>query len=109
MEADGCIEWSSQRNINDIDALVEPMEPGPEPEQEKTKLLDKIRDVEKDLKFYKSLFETHHNSCLFNMRIKYLKGEQVWVDPTRDTCEYISNLDVDDDIKGWLKPTKCER
>ena len=109
MEAGGCIEWSSQRHINDIDALVEPMERGPGSEQEKNELRDKIRDIERDLKLYKSLFETHYNSCLFNMRIKYLKGEQVWVDPTRDTCEYISNLDVDDDIKGWLKPTKCER
>jgi len=106
MERPGCIDWSSQRHINDIDA---PGEPVPETEQEKNELLDKLRDIEKDLKFYKSLFETHYNSCLFNMKIKHLKGEQVWVDPTRDTDEYIRNLDVDDEIEGWLKPTKCER
>ena len=102
MERPGCIDWSSQRRINDIDVPVDP-------EQEKNELRDKLRDIEKELKFYKSLFETHYNSCLFNMKIKYLKGEQVWVDPTRDTDEYISNLDVDDEITEWLQPTKCER
>ena len=70
---------------------------------------EKLRVTMKDLEFYKSLFYSHHNSCLFNMKIKYLKGEKVWVDPTRDTTEYISNLDRDSDVEEWLKPVRPSR
>jgi hypothetical protein len=89
-----CINWSSQEYINDPEGIKE---------------ISDLSDIIKDLEFYKSLFKTHHNSCLFNMRIKYLKGEKVWVDPTRDSREYISSLDVDSDTEEWLQPIKPER
>jgi len=98
----GTIDYP-QRYINDIDGPNGPNEP------EQSEDPKKFRDIEKDLEFYKSIFKTHHNSCLFNMKIKYLKGEKVWVDPTRDSREYISDLDIDSDTEEWLRPIKPER
>ena len=89
-----CINWSSREYINDSEGIKD---------------ISDLSDIIKDLEFYKSLFKTHHNSCLFNMRIKYLKGEKVWVDPTRDTQEYIGNLDRDSEVDEWLRPIKAER
>jgi len=86
-----CVNWSSQEYINgDIE-------------------IPDLTDIIKDLEFYKSLFVTHNNSCLFNLRIKTRGGVKVWVDPIRDTRAYISNLDKDSEVEEWLKPTKCER
>ena len=89
-----CINWSSQEYINDSEGIKE---------------ISDLSDIIKDLEFYKSLFKSHHNSCLFNMKIKYLKGEKVWVDPIRDSREYISSLDRDIEVDEWLKPIKPER
>ena len=71
--------------------------------------IDQIRDLRKELDFYKSLFVTHNNSCLFNMNIKTVGGKKVWVDPIRDSHKYISNLDKDKEVYEWLKPIKCAR
>ena len=66
-------------------------------------------DIKKELNFYKSIFKTHNNSCLFNMYIKTLNGEKIWVDMTRDSNELIRSLDKDEEVERWLKPVKCER
>jgi hypothetical protein len=66
-------------------------------------------ELRKELEFYKSLFETHSNSCVFNLSIKKKKCNNVWVDHVRDPHSYLSSLDKDDEVRGWLKPTKPSR
>jgi len=66
-------------------------------------------DIKKELDFYKSIFKTHNNSCLFNMNIKTKNGDKIWVDVTRDSNEFISSLDKDEEVEQWLKPVKYER
>jgi len=68
-----------------------------------------IKNLKKELKFYKSLFNTHGNSVVHNLTIKKRKCKKVWIDPINDNREKILDLDMDDDVKEWLKPTKCER
>ena len=36
--------------------------------------------VKGDLEFYKSIFITHGNSAVFNLRIKSINGKRLWVD-----------------------------
>ena len=69
---------------------------------------EKINQLESDLTFYKSLFETHQNSCIFNLHIKTIQGEKVWVDRVRDTNMF-HLLDKDEEVKEWLQPVKCSR
>jgi len=66
------------------------------------------RELKKELDFYKSLFKTHNKSCLFNLHIKTINGEKLWVDRVRDTDKF-HTLDIDDEVKEWSKPVKCER
>jgi len=65
--------------------------------------------LKEELDFYKSLFNTHNNSVVFNLSIKKKNGEKVWVDHVRDSREYLSTLDQDEEIKGWLEPIKPSR
>ena len=65
--------------------------------------------LKEELDFYKSLFETRRNSCIFNLKIKTINGEKVWVDRVRDQREDFIILDKDDEVEEWLKPIKCER
>jgi len=67
-----------------------------------------IIDLEEEVEFYKSLFKTHSNSCIFNLHIKKINGEKVWIDNVREHHK-IHLLDMDDEVKEWLKPIKCER
>ena len=74
------------------------------------KILKNEKDIlKKELEFYKSLFITHRNSVVHNLTIKKRKCKKVWIDPINDNREKILDLDMDDDVKEWLKPTKCER
>lgn len=68
----------------------------------------KIDELKKELDFYKSLFKTHNNSCLFNLHIKTINGEKVWIDRVRDNHRF-HELDKDKEVKEWIKPVKCER
>ena len=61
------------------------------------------------MKLYKSLFKTHHNSVVFNLKIKKRKGKKVWIDHIIDNREKLLELDKDDEVEEWLKPVKCER
>jgi len=63
----------------------------------------------KQVEFYKSLFITHRNSVVHNLTIKQRNCKKVWIDPINDNREKILDLDMDDDVNEWLKPTKCER
>ena len=66
-------------------------------------------ELKLELEFYKSLFKTHKNSVVFNLSIKKKNNNKVWIDHVRDNREKLLELDMDDDIKEWLKPIKCER
>ena len=73
--------------------------------------IQQIHTLQKDLEFYKSVFKTHLNSALFNLRIKTIKGERVWVDKIKAFTDYelLNNLDKDDEVLEWMKPIRCER
>ena len=70
--------------------------------------MDDIIELKKELYFYKSMFISHNNSCLFNLHIKTIKGEKVWIDKVREPHRFLE-LDKDEEVKEWLKPVKCER
>ena len=65
-------------------------------------------ELEEELKFYKSIFVTHHNSAVFNLRIKKINGNKLWVDKVKD-FEIFKDLDKDPDVIEWLKPIRCSR
>lgn len=70
---------------------------------------DKIKKLEEELNFYKSLFRERNNSCIFNLRIKTINGKNVWVDRVHDQREDFLKLDKDDEVREWLQPVRCER
>ena len=65
--------------------------------------------VKDDLEFYKSIFKTHSNSAVFNLRIKSINGERLWVDKVRADYSLKIQLDPDEETLEWLKPVRCER
>lgn len=67
------------------------------------------KKLKEELEFYKSLFKYRRNSCIFNLKIKKMNGENVWVDRVRDQREDFLKLDMDEEVEEWLKPIKCER
>ena len=75
---------------------------------EKEELRLKNLELKKDLEFYKSILEMR-NSCIFNLREKTKKGERVWIDVINAETKELLELDMDDEIKDWLKPIKCEK
>ena len=70
---------------------------------------NKLKKCNEELKLYKSIFKTHRNSAVFNLKIKKKNGKPVWVDRIYNDREYILSLDSDDEILEWLKPVRCER
>ena len=78
-------------------------------EKETCKLHEENLDLKKEVMFYKSLFITHRNSAVFNLHVKTIHGQNFWVDPIRDSREYLITLDDDDEVRRWLEPVKCER
>lgn len=70
---------------------------------------NKLKKCNEELELYKSIFKTHRNSAVFNLKIKKKNGKPVWVDRIHDNREYILSLDTDDEILDWLKPVRCER
>jgi len=65
--------------------------------------------LKKELDFYKSLFIKKNNSCIFNLKIKYINGEKVWIDRVLDKREDFLKLDKDKEVDEWLQPIRCER
>lgn len=62
-----------------------------------------------DLEFYKSIFKTHRNSAIFNLRIKSINGKRLWVDKVHDDYSLKKQLDPDEETIEWLQPVRCER
>jgi len=65
--------------------------------------------VQNDLEFYKSIFMTHPNSAVFNLRIKSINGKRLWVDKVNAEHSLKIQLDPDEETVEWLQPIKCER
>ena len=72
-------------------------------------LTDKIRELEDELLFYKSIFNSHRGSVVFNLYRKKKCGKDIWIDKIRCNKEELLELDRDEDIEEWLKPIKCGR
>ena len=65
--------------------------------------------IENKLKFYKSIFKTHRNSVVFQLKIKKKDGKSIWIDHIREERSLIESLDMDSEVEEWLKPVRCER
>ena len=70
---------------------------------------NELATVKEDLEFYKSIFKTHGNSAVFNLRIKSINGKRLWVDKVRADYNLKIQLDPDEETIEWLKPVRCER
>ena len=83
----------------------------PENKKNEFKLIKKNYKLEKELEFYKSVFKTHGDSAIFNLRIKKKNNKKIWVDKVRESSKknFILSLDQDNETREWLKPVKCER
>lgn len=67
-------------------------------------LKKKNKDLTKELQFYKKIFE-HRNSCIFNLRIKTINGEKVWIDSINiyNKTDLLFKLDKDEEVEQWIK------
>ena len=70
---------------------------------------NELATVKEDLEFYKSIFMTHGNSAVFNLRIKSINGKRLWVDKVNADHSLKKQLDPDEETVEWLQPIKCER
>jgi len=94
----GMINWSTQERISISES-----------NNIETKTLKQDnKKLKEELEFYKSLLISHKNSCIFNLHIKTINGEKVWIDRVRDSQRF-RELDIDDEVREWLQPIKCER
>lgn len=104
------VNWSSQERIpvrktSLTGGTSEESDESPESTDES----EEIRKLKEELEFYKSLFVTRRNSCIFNLKIKKMNGKNVWVDRVRDQREDFLKLDMDEEVEEWLQPVRCER
>jgi len=72
-------------------------------------MIETMYNLREELDFYKSIFKSHINSAIFNLRIKKINGENVWYDTVMDRTKILYLLDEDDEVKEWKKPIRCER
>jgi len=75
----------------------------------KDELKNYCRTLHNDCKFYRSIWKTHSNSAVYNLKVKTVNKKPVWVDPIADSYEYIKSLDIDEEVEEWLKPIKASR
>ncbi len=68
-----------------------------------------IMTTEEELDLYKSLFTTHSNSVIYNLKLKTINGKPVWIDVINVEKSVVLSLDQDEETKAWLVPVKCER
>jgi len=71
--------------------------------------MTEIASLKDELEFYKSIFDTHGGSVIYNLTIKHVNGKRVWVDRIRCDKSELLQLDQDEEVSEWLKPVKCER
>ena len=83
----------------------------PDGQRELTTKELRIKELEDELNFYKSIFSSYRNSAIFNLRIKKINGKRLWVDKVivHSDHQLLHKLDIDDEVKEWLKPVRCSR
>ena len=64
-------------------------------------MIETMYNLREKLDFYKSIFKSHINSAIFNLRIKKINGENVWYDTVMDRTKILYLLDEDDEVKEW--------
>ena len=79
----------------------------PKSQRENVKNELRMKELEEELKFYKSIFKTRRNSAVFNLRIKTINGEKIWIDKIKISTEYslLNSLDEDDEVREWKTPS----
>ena len=79
--------------------------------EEYNQLENEKNKIQKELEIYQSIFKTHINSAIFNLRIKTINGEKIWIDKIKIYTDYdlLNKLDEDEEVKEWKKPIRCER
>jgi hypothetical protein len=83
----------------------------PDGQRELTKKEFKIKELEDELNFYKSIFSSYRNSAIFNLRIKKINGTKVWIDKLNVYSDHqlLHSLDLDEEVEEWKKPVRCSR
>ena len=88
------VNWSTQERIPVRKVLTEETsEQSNESSNPSSAESEEIIKLKEELEFYKSLFITRRNSCIFNLKIKKMNGKNVWVDRVRDQREDFLKLD----------------
>ena len=103
------INWSTQERLPIQNKEKSSEETETEKSQSSEEMTEEIQNLKEELEFYKSLFVSRRNSCIFNLKIKKMNGKNVWVDRVRDQREDFLKLDIDEEVEEWLKPIRCER
>jgi hypothetical protein len=46
---------------------------------------------------------------VFNLRVKTINGEKLWIDKIKIPTEYtlLNSLDEDDEVREWKTPVRC--
>lgn len=83
----------------------------PQEKRQEYRYYRELQNTKNELEFYKSIFKTHWNSAVFNLRIKMINDKKIWVDRIKITTDYelLYKLNKDDEVIEWLKPVRCER
>ena len=66
-------------------------------------LENKVSSLETELSFWKSLKETHSNSLVYNLSIKYTNKQPLWIDIQKITLSELQSLDSDPEIKSRIE------
>tara|TARA_B100001287_G_C22528680_1_gene456278 strand:- start:60 stop:740 length:681 start_codon:yes stop_codon:yes gene_type:complete len=104
------IEENKKKNMLNESRIRSPeVRQGPTSKKRKFESKNDICELRKELEFYKSVFKSHRNSLVSQVKIKTINGRKVWIDHIRDDKKLIESLDRDEEVEEWLKPIKAER
>jgi len=80
-------------------------------DKEKIKIIKENYLLKNELDLYKSIFITHSNSVIYNLKLKKINGKKIWVDKIKISSQWslLNKLDKDKDVIEWLTPVRCER
>ena len=72
-------------------------------ENKVSSLENKVLSLETELSFWKSLKETHSNSLVYNLSIKYKNKQPLWIDIQKITLSELLSLDSDPEIESRIE------
>ena len=72
-------------------------------ENKVSSLENKVSSLETELSFWKSLKETHYNSLVYNLSIKYKNKQPLWIDIQKITLNELLSLDSDPEIESQIE------